>query len=207
MALSQLKIVVLISGSGTTLRNLIAQNAAGQLDVDIPLVISSNPDAAGLQFARDADIPVSIIERDHHDDAESFRDAIFGACRDVQPDYVIMGGFIKHVLIPDDFRNRVLNIHPALIPAFCGRGFYGRRVHEAVLDYGAKVSGCTVHFVDDHYDHGPIVLQKVIAVQDNDTPESLAARVHTAECEAYPEAIRLLSAGRVVIEGRHMRIE
>jgi phosphoribosylglycinamide formyltransferase-1 len=99
-----------------------------------------------------------------------------------------------------------LNIHPALIPAFCGKGFYGTRVHQAVLDYGAKVSGCTVHFVDKQYDHGPIILQKVVPVEDADTPESLAARVFTAECEAYPEALRLIAAGRVRVQGRRVRI-
>ena len=98
-----------------------------------------------------------------------------------------MGGFLKHVLIPADFENRVVNIHPALIPAFCGQGFYGHRVHEAVLDAGAKMSGCTVHFVDNVYDHGPIILQRTVPVLDDDTPDTLAARVFAAECEAYPE--------------------
>ena len=108
-----------------------------------------------------------------------------------------MGGFLKHVLIPPDFENRVINIHPALIPAFCGQGMYGLRVHEAVLDYGAKVTGCTVHFVDNQYDHGPIILQRTVEVLPDDTPESLQARVFAAECEAYPEALRLLASGRV----------
>ncbi len=118
-----------------------------------------------------------------------------------------MGGYLTHVLIPPDFENRVLNIHPALIPAFCGRGFYGHHVHEAVLEYGAKVSGCTVHFVDNQYDHGPIILQKVVPVLDDDTPDSLAARVFAAECEAYPEALRLLGRGKVVVEGRSVRVQ
>ena len=113
-----------------------------------------------------------------------------------------MGGFIQHVLIPTDFTHRVLNIHPSLIPAFCGKGYYGSHVHRAVLDYGAKVSGCTVHFVDDQYDHGPILLQRMVEVEPNDTPEALAERVFSAECEAYPEAIRLLQSGAVRIEGR-----
>jgi phosphoribosylglycinamide formyltransferase 1 len=116
-----------------------------------------------------------------------------------------MGGFLKHVLIPDDFIGKVVNIHPALIPAFCGQGFYGHRVHEAVLEYGAKVSGCTVHFVDNQYDHGPIILQRVVPVMDDDTPDSLAARVFSAECEAYPEALRLIAAGRATIDGRRVR--
>ncbi|HEV3418000.1 MAG TPA: formyltransferase family protein, partial [Pirellulales bacterium] len=98
------------------------------------------------------------------------------------------------------------NIHPALIPSFCGNGFYGPRVHEAVLEYGAKLSGCTVHFVDNRYDHGPILLQRAIPVLDEDTAESLAERVFQAECEAYPEALRLIGQGRVSIDGRRVRI-
>jgi phosphoribosylglycinamide formyltransferase-1 len=100
----------------------------------------------------------------------------------------------------------VLNIHPALIPAFCGKGYYGRRVHEAVLEFGAKVSGCTVHFADQEYDHGPIILQRAVPVLDSDTPETLAARVFEAECEAYPEALRLLAAGRIEVVGRRVKI-
>src|SRR5262249_49089070 len=98
------------------------------------------------------------------------------------------------------------NIHPALIPAFCGKGFYGHHVHEAVLSYGVKVSGCTVHFADNVYDHGPIILQRTVAILDDDTPETLAARVFKEECEAYPEAIALFAAGRLHIEGRRVRI-
>ena len=116
-----------------------------------------------------------------------------------------MGGFLKHVLIPDDFMGRVMNIHPSLIPAFCGHGFYGRRVHQAVLDYGVKVSGCTVHFVDNQYDHGPIILQHVVPVLDDDTPEALAARVFVEECSAYPEAIQRFAQGRLQLVGRRVR--
>jgi phosphoribosylglycinamide formyltransferase-1 len=115
-----------------------------------------------------------------------------------------MGGWLKLVLIPADFQYRVMNIHPALIPAFCGKGFYGHRVHEAVLEYGAKVSGCTVHFVDNQYDHGPIVLQRVVEVLDDDTPDTLAARVFEAECGAYPEALRLFASGRLHLQGRRV---
>jgi phosphoribosylglycinamide formyltransferase-1 len=106
-----------------------------------------------------------------------------------------MGGFLKHVLIPPDFENRVLNIHPALLPAFGGNGMYGLRVHEAVLAAGSKVSGCTVHFVDNVYDHGPVLLRREVTVMADDTPESLQARVFAAECEAYPAALRLLADG------------
>ncbi|NIP87230.1 MAG: phosphoribosylglycinamide formyltransferase [Planctomycetales bacterium] len=200
-----MRVAVLISGSGTTLRNLIQHQAAGKVDLDFRLVISSDPQAAGLGFASDADIPSQVIQSCDYDSPEAFGAAIFAAVREVEAEYVLMGGFLKLVPIPDDFQNRVLNIHPALIPAFCGHGFYGRRVHEAVLEYGAKVSGCTVHFVDNQYDHGPIILQKVVPVLDDDTPATLAMRVFDAECEAYPEALRLLAAGRLHVEGRRVR--
>jgi phosphoribosylglycinamide formyltransferase-1 len=200
------RIVVLISGGGTTLANLLAVKAAGTLDVEIPLVISSNGRARGLTVATDAGIATSVLERRAFADDAAYSRAVFDACRATGAAWVVMGGFLTYVPIPPDFENRVLNIHPALIPAFCGQGFYGHRVHEAVLTYGAKISGCTVHFVDNQYDHGPILLQRTVPVLDDDTPERLAARVFAAECEAYPEALRLLSAGRVLVEGRKVRI-
>ncbi len=201
-----LHIAVLISGGGTTLRNFIEKIAAGQLPVEIALVVSSSPAARGLQFAQQAGIPSVVVERKTFDGQDAFSDAIFGRCRQAGAEVVAMAGFLKRVTIPDDFRDRVLNIHPALIPAFCGQGFYGHRVHEAVLEYGAKLSGCTVHFADNQYDHGPVILQRAVPVLDDDTPDALAARVFAAECEAYPEALRLIAEGRVRVEGRRVRI-
>lgn len=200
------RIAVLISGGGTTLRNLIEKIAAGQLPVEIALVISSSPTARGLQFARDAGIPNAVVERKSFASQDDFSREIFDRCRRAGTDLMVMGGFLKRVTIPEDFANRVVNIHPALVPSFCGDGFYGHRVHEAVLEYGAKLSGCTVHFADNQYDHGPVIVQRAVPVQDDDTPESLAARVFEAECEAYPEALRLIAAGRVSVEGRRVRI-
>src|SRR5207245_10586693 len=131
---------------------------------------------------------------------------VLRGCRDAHADLVCLGGFLQLVRVPEDFLGRVMNIHPALIPAFCGKGFYGHRVHEAVLAYGAKVSGCTVHFADNVYDHGPIVLQRTVAVLEDDTADSLAARVFEQECEAYPAAVQLFSEGRLKIEGRRVRV-
>jgi phosphoribosylglycinamide formyltransferase 1 len=189
---SPLPIVVLISGGGTTLRNLIEKIQAGVLPVEIRLVISSNPAAQGLKFAAAAGIRTLVLEKKSLSAAE-FSDAVFGPCRAADVKFVVMGGFLKHVLIPPDFENRILNIHPALLPDFGGKGMYGLRVHEAVLAAGAKISGCTVHFVDNEYDHGPVLLQRTIAVLPGDTPQTLQARVFAAECEAYPEALRLLA--------------
>lgn len=188
-----LPIAVLISGGGTTLRNLIEKIQAGSLPVEIRRVISSNPQARGIAFAKAAGIPTLVVEKTRSTNAEQFSEAIFAACRAANVEYVVMGGFLKHVLIPPDFENRVLNIHPALLPNFGGKGMYGLRVHEAVLRAGAEVSGCTVHFVDNEYDHGPVILQRKVPVLAGDKPEVLQQRVFAAECEAYPDALRLLA--------------
>ena len=203
---SPLKLAVLISGGGTTLRNLLAKIAAGELDARINLVVSSNPKARGLDYGREAGIRTAVLEQKKFASPDAYSQAVFDACRASQCDIVVMAGFLKFVTIPADFDYRVVNIHPGLIPAFCGLGFYGHHVHQAVLDYGAKLSGCTVHFVDNQYDHGPILLQRAVPVLDGDSADALAARVFEAECEAFPEALRLIGAGRVSIAGRKVTI-
>jgi len=207
MPTNKLPIAVLISGGGTTLRNFIQKVAADQLDVDIRLVISSSAVAKGLHFAGDADIPSRVIRLRDSDSRETFSQEIFDACRAAHVQLVALAGFLKLLCIPPDFENRVTNIHPGLIPAFCGQGYYGLRVHQAALEYGVKVSGCTVHFVDNQYDHGPIILQRVVPVLDQDTPGELAARIFAAECEAYPQALQWIAEGRVHVEGRRVRIQ
>lgn len=200
-----LPIAVLISGGGTTLRNLIDKEHAGELPVDFKLVISSNPLARGLAYAAEAGISTLVVPKKGQSDV-GFSRAVFDPIREAGAELVVMAGFLKHVPIPVNFENRVINIHPALIPAFCGKGMFGLKVHEAVLEYGAKVSGCTVHFVDNEYDHGPIILQHTVPVLDDDTAEVLQARVFEQECHALPEAIRLIAARRVSVEGRRVRI-
>lgn len=203
---SPLPIAVLISGGGTTLRNILQKIAAGELNVAVKLVISSNPSAGGLRFAAAAAIPAIVLRYKDYPNPEAYRDAVFQPCREAGVQLVVMGGFLKHVLIPPDFEHRVMNIHPGLIPAFCGQGFYGHHVHQAALDYGVKLSGCTVHFADNEYDHGPIILQRTVPVLDDDTPETLAARIFEQECETYPEAIRLFAEGRLQVVGRRVRV-
>jgi phosphoribosylglycinamide formyltransferase 1 len=200
------KIAVLISGGGTTLRNLLDKIAAGRLTATISLVIASNPNAGGLRYAKDASIPALVLEPKCFPNPEAYSREIFAACSKHGVDLVVMGGFLKRLTIPPDYADRVVNIHPGLIPAFCGKGYYGHHVHEAVLEYGAKLSGCTVHFADNEYDHGPVILQKAVPVESDDTPETLAARVFEAECEAYPEAIQLIAESRVRLEGRKVRV-
>jgi phosphoribosylglycinamide formyltransferase-1 len=198
------RIIVLISGGGTTLKNLIEQQSAGQLAAQIVQVIASNPTARGLTFAEDARIPTVIVDHLQYRDIENFSQQIFDHCRSAQTDLVVMGGFLRRVVIPDDFVNRVINIHPSLIPAFCGSGHYGKRVHSAVIEYGCKLSGCTVHFVDDHYDHGPIIAQQSVPVLPDDTPDRLAQRVFETECEIYPRIINLIAAGQVRLNERQV---
>lgn len=204
--LSPLRIVVLISGGGTTLANLIARQRAGELDVEIALVISSNPLARGLMIAQEAGIAAATIERRLFAGPKEYGDALFHVARAAEPHLVVMAGFLKLAAIPPDFEQRVMNIHPALIPKYCGHGFYGHKVHEAVLAAGEQTSGCTVHFVDNQYDHGPIILQRTVPVLAGDTADTLAARVFAAECEAYPEALRLFAAGRLRMEDGQVRV-
>ncbi len=198
-----LRLAVLISGGGTTLQNFLDLAAADDLLAQVVLVVSSHPAAAGIQRARNANVPVAVVQRDEFETDQEYSRAIFTACRETSADLVAMAGFVKYVPIPEDFQNRVMNIHPSLIPAFCGKGFYGLRVHQAVIDSGAKISGCTVHFVDDIYDHGPIILQRTAVVEDGDTAETLQARVFAEERRAYPAAIRLYAQGKLtVVDGR-----
>jgi phosphoribosylglycinamide formyltransferase-1 len=188
-----LRLAVLLGGSGRSLQNLLDRSADGRLPARIVLVVSNKADALGLERARRAGVPTTVVERKRYADRDAFSAAVFDHCRQFGVDLVCMAGFLQLLRIPDDFAGRVLNIHPALLPAFGGQGMYGHRVHEAVLTARAKESGCTVHFADNEYDHGPIVLQKAVEVRADDTPDTLADRVFAAECEAYPEAIRLVA--------------
>lgn len=196
-----MRVVVLISGGGTTLQNFIDQVRAHTLEMDIAGVVSSRADAFGLERARQAGIPAVVVPRQP---AETFAERVFTAIRAWSPDLVCLAGWLHLLPIPRDFQNRVVNIHPSLLPAFGGQGMYGMHVHQAVLDSGAKITGCTVHFADDTYDTGPIIVQKTVPVLDTDTPQTLAERVYKAECEAYPEALRILARGQWVIEGRRV---
>jgi len=204
--IKRLTIAVLISGSGRTLKNFIDLAAEGSLPVDIRLVVSSSPKAGGLDFARGAGIDTATLQRKDYDSHESYGEAIFARCREAGVDLVVMAGFLKFAPVPKYFAGRAVNIHPSLIPSFCGQGMYGHRVHEAVLEFGAKVTGVTVHFVDNEYDHGPIIWQQPVPVFADDTPDSLAARVFEAELEAYPHVLQQMAAGRVKLEGRRVSL-
>jgi phosphoribosylglycinamide formyltransferase-1 len=197
-----LRLGVFLSGGGTTLQNLLDRIADGSLPATVAVVLSDQPEAYGLERARQAGIPAVAVRRRDCPSRAEFSRRLFDPCREAGVGLVCLAGFLQLVEIPPDFWLRVMNIHPALIPAFCGKGFYGRRVHEAVLEAGVKVTGCTVHFADNQYDHGPIILQRPVPVLEGDTPETLAGRVFAEECRAYPEAIRLFAEGRLRVEGR-----
>jgi len=189
-----LRLAVLLSGSGRTLENLLGCIATGRLAATVEAVVSSRGDVRGVQIAAAAGIPVSILPPQGRPLAD-WSAAIFAACRVATPDLVVMAGFLHLVEIPTDFVGRVINIHPALLPDFGGKGYYGMHVHRAVIERGCTVSGCSVHLVDNEYDHGRILLQQTVPVLRDDSPESLAARVFTAECAALPEAINQIAAG------------
>jgi formyltetrahydrofolate-dependent phosphoribosylglycinamide formyltransferase len=184
---------VLLSGSGRTLQNLIDRIQDQSLPARISVVVSSHPDVKGLDRARAVNLPAATVDFRKFPSDKAFSAAVTAELEKYPVDLVIMAGFIRRYLLPSKFEGRVLNIHPALLPEFGGKGMYGHRVHEAVLKSGARESGCTVHLADLNYDTGPIVLQKRVPVLPGDTPDALAERVFQAECEAYPEAIRRMA--------------
>ena len=200
------RVAVLLSGEGTTLESLCERIDAGDVPGHVVLVLSSRAEAGGLVRARRRGIPAVAVPRKAYRDAREFNDALHTELARHEVDLVACLGFLSPFELRGRFEGRALNTHPALIPAFCGKGFYGHIVHEAVLAHGCKVTGCTVHFADNEYDHGPIIIQRTCPVLDDDTPETLAARIFKEECIAYPEAIRLFREGRLRIEGARVRI-
>ncbi len=189
----KLPVAVFLSGSGRTLANLIEYRDHHGLPIDLRLVISSRSNARGVKISQEAGIETLIIRRNDYPDPNGYSAAMFAPLGKRKIEYVVMAGFLQHVLIPKAFENRVLNIHPSLLPAFGGQGMYGSRVHAAAIERGVKITGCTVHYVDNEYDHGPIVHQRACPVLADDTPDTLAARVFEQECLALPEAIRMIS--------------
>ncbi|ADH85207.1 phosphoribosylglycinamide formyltransferase [Desulfurivibrio alkaliphilus] len=180
-----MNLAVLLSGSGRTLDNFQQQISEGRMAGKIQVVVANTADALGLEKARNYGIPAFHGENN---------EAINRILADYPVDLVLLAGFLKLYTPPEHLRRSVLNIHPSLIPSFCGDGMYGMRVHRAVKARGVKVSGCTVHFANEVYDEGPIVVQRCVALEDGDSPEDIAARVFAAECQAYPEAVNLVAA-------------
>lgn len=204
-AKAPLRIAVLLSGSGTSLENLFEHIDRG-LPAEVVCVVASKKSAFGLTRASNRGVPAIAVPRRDHPDVASFNDALHAALAPFEADLICLLGFMSPFELRDRFVGRALNVHPALIPAFSGKGFYGHHVHEAVLKKGVKWTGATVHFVSEGYDEGPILLQGTVAVLDDDTPDSLAERVQALERELVPEAVRLIADGRVRIEDGRTRI-
>ena len=183
-------VAVFLSGGGRSLQNLIDYQQQGQLEgIDFRLALSSSSKVRGIEVARKAGIETDVVLKSAYPDPDDYTEAMFGPCRLNGVELVVMAGFLKHVRIPQDYSGKVINIHPSLLPSFGGAGMYGNRVHQAALDRGVQFSGCTVHYVDNDYDNGPIILQHCCKVNADDTAESLAARVFELECKALPEAV------------------
>lgn len=194
-ARAPLRVAVLLSGSGTSLENLFEHVERRGLPARVVCVIASKENALGLERARRRGVPAVAIPRKAFADVRSFNDAIHAELARHDPQLVACLGFLSIFEPRERYRGKAINVHPALLPAFGGKGMYGRRVHEAVLARGCKVSGATVHLVDDEYDHGPILAQRAVAVRDDDTPDTLAARVQAVERELVPEVIRGIAEG------------
>ncbi|MFM7114859.1 MAG: phosphoribosylglycinamide formyltransferase [Planctomycetota bacterium] len=193
------RLAVFLSGGGTTLRNLLDRQAAGTLAGTVACVASDRDGVAGLDRGKNAGLPVAVVRRKDHHDRESFSAALLAFAESHRADLICLAGFLQLLAVPDRWENRVVNIHPSLLPSFGGKGCHGAHVHQAVLDAGCKVSGCTVHLATNEYDRGPILVQKAVPVLPDDTASTLAARVFSAECEAYPDAIALLASGRMSV--------
>ncbi len=209
--MSKLKICVMVSGGGTNLQAIIDGINEGTItNTEICLVYSNNPKAYALERAKNAGIPYVCKSPKEFEDRADFNKALLQILKDADPDLIVLAGCL--VVIPKEvvraFEGRIINIHPSLIPSFCGTGFYGIKVHEKVLERGARVSGATVHFVDEGTDTGPIILQKPVMVRDDDTPETLQRRImEQAEWKIMPMAIDLIANGKVRVEGHKVDIE
>ncbi len=199
------RLAVLLSGEGTSLENLFERIEDGSLVATVEVVIASKTSAGGLERARRRGIPALAVPRKKHPDPSTFNDAIHAELDRYDIDLVACLGFLSPFETRGKFDGRAINVHPALIPAFSGKGFYGHRVHDAVLESGVKLTGATVHFVDAQYDCGPIIAQEVVPVFDDDSATSLAERVQAVERRLVPEVIALFGRGQLVIEGRRVR--
>ncbi|UCF43804.1 MAG: phosphoribosylglycinamide formyltransferase [Planctomycetota bacterium] len=198
---------VLISGGGTTLTNILEYINQGRLNAKVAVTISSRSTVAGVEKAKKAGLNVKIIRKKDYPDIDDFSKRIEEEFVAANVDLVVQGGWLCLWKIPPRYENRVMNIHPALLPSFGGKGMWGHHVHEAVLAAGCKLSGCTVHFCTNEYDKGPIIVQRACEVKDDDTPDTLAARVFEQECIAYPQAIKLFAEGRIIVQDNNVKIK
>jgi phosphoribosylglycinamide formyltransferase-1 len=207
--MAHLRLAVLASGRGSNFEAILNNIKQGKLDASIQVVISNKASAGALEIALQHGITAVHISKKQFPEQEQFDEQLLSILDEYQVNFVVLAGYLKMLspIVVRKFKNRILNIHPALLPSFGGKGMYGIHVHEAVLDYGCKVSGVTVHLVDEKYDTGPPVLQRCVPVQDDDTPETLAARVLKVEHQIYTEALQLFAQDRIEIESRRVKIK
>lgn len=197
MSVRRPRLAVLVSGSGRSLANLAERAVDGRLSAEVALVVASKPGIGALAHAARHGIEALVVDPARELEPDAYSRAVFEACEQRAIDLVVLAGFLRFLPIPRRWEGRVINIHPSLLPAFGGLGFYGERVHRAVLERGCQVSGCTVHYATNEYDAGPILVQRAVPVFADDTPQTLAARVFEQELEALPQAIELALARRL----------
>jgi phosphoribosylglycinamide formyltransferase-1 len=204
-----MNIAVFASGRGSNLMAILKAIEEGKLKARVVVVVSNNSSAGALEIARSKGIDALHISRRQFSSDREYAGKILSELRKRNVELVVLAGYMKKIPaeVVSEYRNRILNIHPALLPSFGGQGMYGINVHKAVIESGVKITGVTVHIVDEEYDHGPIVLQRAVEVKDDDTPETLAERVLKVEHEVYPEAIRLFVEGKVNVFGRKVIIK
>ncbi|MEZ4701621.1 MAG: phosphoribosylglycinamide formyltransferase [Rhodothermales bacterium] len=203
-----MQLAVFASGGGSNLEAIVHAIETGRLPATLALVLSNKADAFALERARSHGIPTAVLDPASFTESE-YLAILQDTLRAHHADFIALAGYLKKIPAPfvASFRGRMLNIHPSLLPAFGGPGMYGQRIHRAVLDYGVRWTGVTVHLVDEAYDTGPVVLQEPVRVEPGDTPEQLAARVLAVEHRLFPEALALFAQGRVRIEGRHVLVD
>lgn len=206
--MSKINIGVLVSGGGSNLQALIDAVEKGEIEGKIALIISSNPEAYALERARKHSIEGIYIGKNNYPSLAERSNRILEILKERNIDLIVLAGYMNQLgtEIIQSFSNRIINIHPSLIPSFCGKGFYGQRVHQAALDYGVKITGATVHFVDEGMDTGPIILQEAVAVEVEDTVETLGAKVLAIEHKLLPQAVKLFAEDRLRVEGRKVAI-
>ncbi len=205
----QVKIGVLISGSGTNLQSIIDNINNKNINGEIAVVISNKKDAFGLERAKKNNIDAIYVNQKNYENFEEFNDAIIAELKSHGAELVVLAGYLKILSSKfiEEYRNRIINIHPSIIPSFCGKGFYGIKVHEAVIDYGVKISGATVHFVDEGADTGPIIIQEAVEIKNEETADSLQQKILLIEHKILPLAVKYYCQGRIQISGRKVKIK
>lgn len=207
--MEKLQLGVLASGRGSNFEAILKNIQQKKLDASIQVVISNKASAGALEIARENNIPAVHISKKKFPEQTAFDEQLLSVLKSHQVNFVVLAGYLKMLspIVVRHFKNRILNIHPALLPSFGGKGMYGRHVHQAVLDYGCRVSGVTVHLVDEEYDTGPPVLQRCVPVLEGDSADDLAARILKEEHKIFSEALQLFAEERIEIEGRRVKIK